>query len=78
MALDFVECFCPPEGLVLDPFNGSGTTCVAAKSSGRNYIGIDIAEDYVSIANERLRTETIIRPEDRLPDYNTDITKFMD
>lgn len=78
MALDFVECFCPPEGLVLDPFNGSGTTCVAAKSSGRNYIGIDIAEDYVSIANERLRTETVIRPEDRLPDYNTDITKFMD
>jgi DNA modification methylase len=40
--------------LVLDPFNGSGTTCVAAKMEGRNYIGIEISKKYCDIANERL------------------------
>ena len=43
------------EGTVLDPFCGSGTTCVAAKMLGRDYIGIDISSDYVAIARERLR-----------------------
>ena len=56
-----IECFCPPEGLVLDPFNGSGTTTLAAKSLGRNYIGIDVSEDYNRIAIQRLEVETIYR-----------------
>jgi len=40
--------------LILDPFCGSGTTCVAAKMLGRRYIGIDISQNYVDIARERL------------------------
>jgi site-specific DNA-methyltransferase (adenine-specific) len=40
--------------LVLDPFCGSGTTCVSAKSLKRNYIGIDISYDAVELANSRL------------------------
>ena len=40
--------------VVLDPFCGSGTTCVAAKMLGRNYIGIDISSDYCRIARQRL------------------------
>lgn len=40
--------------LVLDPFCGSGTTCVSAKSLNRNYIGIDISEEAVHLANSRL------------------------
>ena len=39
---------------VLDPFSGSGTTAAAAASLGRNYIGIDISEEYVEKANQRL------------------------
>lgn len=40
--------------LVLDPFCGSGTTCVSAKLLKRNYIGIDISADAVELANSRL------------------------
>jgi len=40
--------------IILDPFCGSGTTCVAAKMLGRRYIGIDISSDYVAIARKRL------------------------
>jgi len=41
--------------LVLDPFCGSGTTCVAAKSLNRDYMGIDISPDAVSLSNKRLQ-----------------------
>ena len=40
--------------LILDPFCGSGTTCVAAKMLDRRYIGIDISEKYCQIARQRL------------------------
>ena len=49
-----IESSCPPDGVVLDPFCGSGTTCVAAKMLGRRYIGIEISSDYVAIAKARL------------------------
>lgn len=41
--------------LVLDPFCGSGTTCISAKSMKRNFIGIDISKDAVELANSRLK-----------------------
>jgi site-specific DNA-methyltransferase (adenine-specific) len=59
LASDMIKCFCPKGGLVLDPFNGSGTTTLAAKSLDRQYIGIDLSEEYCNIANQRLLTETI-------------------
>jgi len=40
--------------VIIDPYCGSGTTLVAAKLLGHNYIGIEIAEPYVQVANERL------------------------
>ena len=40
--------------LVFDPFIGSGTTAVAAKKLGRNYLGFEIHQEYVDMANERL------------------------
>lgn len=41
--------------VVLDPFLGSGTTAVAAKNLGKNFIGIDINPEYVAIAKKRLK-----------------------
>jgi len=52
--MDFIQCFCPPNGIVLDPFIGSGSTAVAAKKLGRNYIGYDISEEYCQLAESRL------------------------
>lgn len=40
--------------LVLDPFCGSGTTCVAARRSGRRYVGYDVNQDYLDLATSRL------------------------
>ena len=40
--------------LVLDPFCGSGTTCLAAKNLNRNYVGIEINPDYVALSKKRL------------------------
>lgn len=56
---DFIQCFCPPNGIVLDPFIGSGTTALAAIQLEKNYIGIDISKDYCELAKKRLREEGI-------------------
>lgn len=40
--------------VVLDPFCGSGSTCIAALKSGRNYIGYDIKDEYVKLSNKRI------------------------
>jgi DNA modification methylase len=55
--VDFIETFCPPGGIVLDPFMGSGTTALAALNLGRNFLGFDISNEYVSLANKRVDLE---------------------
>ena len=45
--------------IVFDPFLGSGTTAVAAKQLGRKYIGIELSQKYVDIANERLKQDLL-------------------
>ncbi|MDP3948409.1 MAG: transcriptional repressor LexA [bacterium] len=63
---DFIQCFSPKNGVVLDPFVGSGTTTVAAKNLGRNYIGIDIALEYCAIAEKRMKEECKSSSQNRL------------
>lgn len=45
------------DDVVLDPFCGSGTTCVAAKRLGRHWVGYDIVPEYCALAEERLAKE---------------------
>ena len=45
---------CPEGGIILDPFMGSGTTALMAKKLNRNYVGIELNQDYIIIANMRL------------------------
>lgn len=49
-----IELYTFKEDLVLDPFCGVGTTCVAARNLGRNWIGYDIGPDYVRAAKARM------------------------
>ncbi len=50
-----LKATCPPKGLVLDPFCGTGTTLIAASLLGYSSIGIDISPEYIQQATERLR-----------------------
>ena len=45
---------CPEKGIVLDPFMGSGTTSVVAKKLNRNFIGIEVNEEYCCLAEKRI------------------------
>ncbi len=49
-----IELGCPPDGVVVDPFVGSGTTCIAAKQLRRKWIGIEINPEYAEIAEARI------------------------
>ena len=50
----FIRSFCPPGGLVLDPFCGSGTTAAVAKRLGRRSLSIDVRESQVELTQRRL------------------------
>ncbi len=63
-----IRLCCPEEGLVLDPFCGSGTTGAAATIEGRTFIGIEKDERFTEIANARISHWSRRRPEaDRDP-----------
>jgi len=62
-----LKCGCPKNGLVLDPFAGSGTTLFVARKLALHYLGIEIKPEYVKIIKKRLtvipeRLETFLHP----------------
>lgn len=54
LARDHILSWSNPDDLVLDPFTGSGTTAKMAKETGRRFIGIEIAPEYLEIAQRRI------------------------
>jgi site-specific DNA-methyltransferase (adenine-specific) len=52
--LPLVETFSARQGVVLDPFSGSGSSLLAAKMLGRNYLGVELDPKYHAIASQRL------------------------
>ncbi|GHV34240.1 methyltransferase [Bacteroidia bacterium] len=57
LPFDFIQCFCEENGVVLDPFVGSGTTAIAAMALNRNFIGFDISQEYVDLAKKRIEDD---------------------
>ncbi len=55
LALRVIKLFSFVGDIVLDPFNGAGTTTAVAQQLGRKFVGIDISEEYCEIARKRLR-----------------------
>jgi DNA modification methylase len=53
----FIKLFTEPGDIVLDPFMGSGTTAIACIRNDRRYIGIELVEAYVRLAEERIARE---------------------
>lgn len=53
LALRCIKAGCKPDGTVLDPFSGSGTTGEAARMLGRKYVGIDLNPAYHDLAMKR-------------------------
>ncbi len=51
---------CPRDGIVLDPFIGSGTTAVVAQRLGRRFVGIDSNPEYCKMARERVHQPTLL------------------
>jgi DNA modification methylase len=49
-----IKAGCPKDGVVLDPFAGSGTTGVAARQLGRSSILIEVSDEYCKIAKQRM------------------------
>ena len=54
LASRLIRALCPQNGIVLDPFVGAGSTAIASLIGGRDVIGCDISDKYLSIANSRL------------------------
>ena len=55
LIVDCIKAGCPKEGIILDPFIGSGTTGEAALRLERKFVGIELNKDYIKLANTRLQ-----------------------
>ena len=54
----FVRSFCPPGGLVVDPYSGSGTTGAVSVRNGRRFAGCDLRQSQVDLSRRRISGET--------------------
>jgi len=59
LARDHILSWSNEKEIVLDPFNGSGTTTKMARLMGRQFIGIEVNEDYCKIARKRLEQQLL-------------------
>ena len=68
-----VKIFVPSinDSIVIDPFAGSGTTLLATKKLGINYLGIELVPEYINIINQRL--DEVIYVQETLPFDQSDI-----
>lgn len=64
-----IKASCPKGGIVFDPFLGSGTTALAARNLGNDYLGIELNPKYIEIAKQRLEDgEKLKTVETKIPE----------
>ena len=77
-----IQLYTFKDEVILDPFCGSGSTCIAAFKAGRHYIGYDINKEYVQLAERRIREYkeqlTIPLPDERYPVTSESVVKVAD
>jgi len=57
LIIPMIKAGCPEDGIVLDPFMGSGTVALVAQSLGRKWVGIELNPEYIDIAWDRIERE---------------------
>lgn len=57
LIIDCIKAGCPVGGIVLDPFMGAGTTALVARKLDRNFVGLELNPDYITMAETRLQKE---------------------
>lgn len=57
LCMRMIKAGCPENGLVLDPFMGSGTTAVCSRILNRNYVGFELNKEYIDISQKRIFNE---------------------
>jgi DNA modification methylase len=57
LIVDCIKAGCHENGIVLDPFMGSGTTAVVARKLNRNYVGFELSAEYIKIQEKRIYDE---------------------
>ena len=62
-----IKLFSFTNDIVLDPFMGSGTTAIASIKNNRNFVGYEINEEYINLANNRI---------EKLKEKNSEILLF--
>ena len=59
LAYRALKMFSFQNDVILDPFNGAGTTTFVAERTGRRYLGMDLSADYCATAQDRINNEVI-------------------
>ncbi len=70
LAKRVIELFSFEGDVVLDPFSGSGTTCLAAATINRHYVGYDVSDEYCKLSEQRISQELLIAKQSSLVEDN--------
>jgi len=83
LATRLIRALTPENGLVMDPFMGSGSTGVASILQGRRFVGAEVKQEYVEISSSRIddaiKGKAVYRPEDQpvyVPDPKSSVARL--
>jgi site-specific DNA-methyltransferase (adenine-specific) len=68
LPLRLIKLYTFADDIVLDPFIGSGTTAIAALTTGRHFVGYDIDKDYIKLAEKRIKSH-IVSEKQKIPNF---------